>query len=285
MPYYKYIFFLLSFLSFLFTSCNTGSGKIETITYSTQLTDSIRIPKYTRDFNQFIKDSLFHQSVVYSVYAMLNYQPEESFTYPFEYFENRASLRTYTSPDSMLRFYSFSIDYYNSSSTLIQYKDSKGRILTDYFMPVYEGESEVLWQRLPPPNLTEEEEEYYSSRNAGIVNDVHTIVDDRGNKFYLVDFMTPTTTQEVFHDMVALNIVDDTPQKVPLFNTGKKRVDLIDVYLPLWHYDDWMNQDSMFVYNPATRNLYIPHMQDDEFQNEYLIYQFDGVEFKYTGIR
>lgn len=285
MPYYKYIFFLLSFLSFLFTSCDNNSGKMETITYSTQNTSPRSIPKYTKVFKQFIEDSLDHENIVAGVYAMLDYKPKQSFTYPFEYSENRASLRTFTTPDSILRFYSFAIYYYNSSSTLIQYKDSNGRIHTDYFMPSYEEESEVLWRRLPPPHLTEVEEEYYTPQNAGIVGDVYTIVDDRGNKFYLVDFMTPTTAQEVFHDMVALNIVDDTPQKVPLFNTGKKRVDLIDVYLPLWHSDDWMNPDSMFVYNPATRNLYIPHMQDDEFQNEYLIYQFDGVEFKYTGIR
>lgn len=258
---------------------------METITYSTLNSNSIRIPKYTKDFNLFIKDSLCHVGVVDGVYAMLNYKPEESFTYPFEYFENRASLSTYTTPDSMLRFYSFAIDYYNSSSTLIQYKDSKGRILTDYFMPNYEDESEVLWRRIPASHLTEVEEEYYTPNNAGIVDDVYTIVDDRGNKFYLVDFMTPTTAREVFHDMIALNFVDGTPQKVPLFNAGKKRVDLIEVYLPLWHSDDWTNPDSMFVYNPETRNLYIPHMKNEEFQNDYLIYQFDGVEFRYTGIR
>ena len=258
---------------------------MEIITYSSQVVDSIRIPKYTRDFNQFIKDSLFHEGIVGRVYAMLNYKPEETFTYPFEYLENRAALKTYTTPDSMLRFYSFAIDYYNGSSTLIQYKDSKGRILTDYFMPDCADESEVLWRRLPPPHLTEEEEEYYAPQGAGIVGDVYTIVDDRGNKFYLVDFLTPTTARECFHNIVALNFVDGTPQKVPLFNTGKKRVDLINVYLPLWHSDYWTNPDSMFVYNPSTRNLYIPHMQDDEFQNNYLVYQFDGVEFKYTGIR
>lgn len=284
MPYYKYLFLLLIFLSFLFTSCDNDSGKMETITYSTPNTGFRSIPKYTKDFNQFIKDSLGHESVVEGVYAMLNYKPEESFTYPFEYLENSASLRTYTTPDSILRFYSFSIDYYNAS-TLIQYKDSKGKIHTDYFMPDYENESEVLWQRLPPPHLTEMEEEYYTPQNAGIVGDVHSIVDDRGNKFYLVDFMIPTTAREVIHNMIALNFVDGTPQKVPLFNTGKKRVDLINVYLPLWYSDEWTNPDLMFVYNPETRNLYIPHMNNDEFQNNYLIYQFDGVEFRYTGIR
>lgn len=275
---------LLEIISILLTSCNKREDKIEMITYSSPIIDSIRIPKNTKDFNRFIKDSLYHQSITNGVYAMLEYKPEESFTYPFEYFEDRAQLKTITTPDSLMRFYSFSISYINSSSTLIQYKDSNGKIHLGYFAPEMKDESEVLLGRLPIPHLTEEEEEDYISPGGGTVADINTIVDDRGNNFYLVHYIIALTSREAFHYMVALNLINGVPQKVSIFNTGKKRVDVIDTYLEYYHSDSWKNPDSMFVYNTDTKKLYIPHIQDDEFKEEYLIYEFDGVEFKYKGI-
>lgn len=269
----------------LLTSCNNQTDKIEMITFSFSAVDSIRIPKNTEDFNKFIKDSLNYQTIKDGVYSMLEYKPEESFTYPFEYYEDRAALKTFMTPDSLMRFYSFSINYSNSSSTIIQYKDSKGEINLGYFAPEMEDEPEVLLGRIPVPHLTKEEENNYLSPGGGIVSDINTIVDDRGNTFYLIHYIIAPTSRESYNYMVALNMKNGAPQKVPLFNTGRKRVDVIDTYLESYHSDLWQNPDSMFVYNPNTRNLYIPHIQDDEFKDEYLIYQFDGVEFRYKGIR
>lgn len=281
----NYLFVSFGIIATLLTSCNNQDSKIEMITYSSTIADSIRIPKYTKDFNKFIKANLYHQTVANGVYAMLEYKPEESFTYPFEYYEDRAALKTFMTPDSMMRFYSFSINYLNSSSTIIQYKDLKGEINLGYLAPEMEDEPEVLLDRLPLPHLTEEEEEDYSSPGGGIVADINTIVDDRGNTFYLVHYIIALTSRESFNYMVALNLINGVPQKVPLFNTGKKRVDMIETYFEYYHSDMWENSDSLFVYNPDTRNLYIPHIQEDEFKDEYLIYQFDGVEFRYIGIR
>ncbi len=278
-------FILLRIIITLLTSCNNRTDKIEMITFSSSAADSIRIPKNSEDFNKFIKDSLYHQTITNSIFSMLEYKPEESFTYPFEYSENRAELRTFMTPDSLMRFYSFSINYYNSSSTIIQYKNSKGEINLGYFAPEMEDEPEVLLGRLPLPHLTEEKEEDYSSPGGGTVADINTIVDDRGNTFYLIHYIIAPTSQESFNYIVALNLNNGDPQKVPLFNTGKKRIDIIETYLEHYHSEKWENSDSMFVYNPDTRNLYIPHIQDDEFKDEYLIYQFDGVEFRYMGIR
>lgn len=269
----------------LLTSCNNQRDKIEMITFSSSAVDSIRIPKNTKDFNKFIKDSLYYQTITDGVYSMLEYKPEESFIYPFEYYEDRASLKTFMTPDSLIRFYSFSINYYNSSSTIIQYKNSKGEINLGYFAPEMEDEPEVLLGRLPLPHLTEEEEEDYSSPGGGTVVDINTIVDDRGNTFYLIHYIIAPTSRESYNYMVALNMINGAPQKVPLFNTGRKRIDVIDTYLESYHSDLWKNPDSMFVYNHDTRELYIPHIQNDEFKDEYLIYQFDGVEFRYIGIR
>lgn len=267
------------------TSCNNRTDKIEMITFSSSAGDSTRIPKNTEDFNKYIKDSLYYQTITDGVYSMLEYKPEESFTYPFEYHEDRALLKTFMTPDSLMRFYSFSINYYNSSSTIIQYKDSKGEINLGYFAPEMEDEPEVLLGRLPLPHLTEEEEEDYSSPGGGTVVDINTIIDNRGNTFYLVHYIIAPTSRESYNYIVALNMIDGDPQKVPLFNTGKKRVDIIETYLEHYNSEKWENSDSMFVYNPDTRNLYIPHIQDDEFKDEYLIYHFDGVEFRYMGIR
>ncbi len=269
----------------LLTSCNNRTDKIEMITFSSSAVDSIRIPKNTEDFNTFIKDSLYHQTITNSIYSMMEYKPEESFTYPFEYSEDRAELKTFMTPDSLMRFYSFSINYYNSSSTIIQYKNSKGEIKLGYFAPEMEEEPDVLLGRLPLAHLTDDEEDDYLSPGGGIVADINTIVDDRGNTFYLVHYIIAPTSRESFNYMVALNLINGVPQKVPLFNTGKKRVDMIETYFEYYHSDMWENSDSLFVYNPDTRNLYIPHIQDNEFKDEYLIYQFDGVEFKYIGIR
>lgn len=257
---------------------------LEMITYSSPVVDSIQIPKYAKDFNTFIKDSLYHQTITNGIYAMLEYKPEESFKYPFEYFEDRAELKTLMSSDSLMRFYSFSINYLNSSSTLVQYKDSNGKINLGYFAPEMEDEPEVLLSLLPIPHLTEEEEEDYISPGGGTVADINTIVDDRGNNFYLVHYIIAPTSGESFNYIVALNLVNGSPQKVPLFNTGKKRVDVIETYLEYYHSDSWKNSDSMFVYNSEARELYIPHIQDDEFKDEYLVYKFDGVEFRYNGI-
>ncbi len=283
-----YILLSLGIYAVLLTSCSNRSDKtdkIEIITYSSPTTDSIRIPKYSKDFNKFIKDSLYHQTVTNSVYAMLDYKPEESFTYPFEYAENRASLNTYMTSDSTMRFYSFSIDYYDCSSTLIQYKDLNGQIKLDHFAPDMGNEPEVLLSRLPMPHSDEKDEEDYYSKGVGIVTDINTIVDDRGNNIYLVHYVNSSASREAFHYIVALNYINSAPQKVPIFNTGKKHVDMIEVYLEYYHSDSWKNPDLMFVYNPDTRKLYIPHIHDYEFKNEYIIYQFDGVEFKYIGIR
>lgn len=279
------LFLLLGVIMFLLTSCNNQTDKIEMIIFSSSAVDSIRIPKNTEDFNKFIKDSLYYQTITNGVYSMLEYKPEESFTYPFEYFENRAALKTFMTPDSLIRFYSFSINYINSSSTIIQYKGSKGEINVGYFAPEMEGEPEVLWGRLTVPNLTKEDEDDYLSPGRGIVADINTIVDDWGNTFYLVHYIITPTSRESYNYMVALNMNNGTLQKVPLFNTGRKRVDVIDTYLESYHSDLWQNPDSMFVYNHNTRELYIPHIQNEEFKNEYLIYQFDGIEFRYLGIR
>lgn len=269
----------------LLTSCNNRKDNIEMITFSSSAVDSIRIPKNTEDFNKFIKDSLYYLTITDAVYAMLEYKPEESFSYPFEFLEDRAALKTSMTSDSLIRFYSFSIDYVDSSSTIIQYKDAKGEINSGYFAPEMKDEPEVLLGRLPVPHLTEEEEEDYLSPGGGIVADINTIVDGRGNTFYLVHYIVAPTSRESYHYMVALKMINGAPQKVPLFNTGRKRVYVIETYLETYHSDFWKNPDSMFVYNPNTRNLYIPHIQDDEFKDEYLIYQFDGVEFRYMGIR
>lgn len=269
----------------LLTSCNNRTPKIEMIAFSSSAVDSIRIPKNTEDFNQFIKDSLYYQTITDGVYSMLEYKPEESFTYPFEYYEDRAALKTFLTPDSLMRFYSFSINYTNSSSTIIQYKGSKGEINLGYFAPEMEGEPEVLLKRLPVHHLTGEEEEDYLSPGGGIVADINTIVDNRGNTFYLIHYIIAPTSRESYNYVVALNLKNGVPQKVPLFNTRAKRVDMINTYLESYHSDLWKNPDSMFVYNSNTRNLYIPHIQDNEFKDEYLIYHFDGVEFKYMGIR
>lgn len=279
------LFLVFGVIITLLTSCNNQTDKIEMITVSSSGVDSIRIPKNTEDFNKFIKDSLYYQTITDRVYSMLEYMPEESFTYPFEYYEDRAALKTFMTPDSLMRFYSFSINYSNSSSTIIQYKDSKGEINLGYFAPEMEDEPEVLLGRIPVPHLTKEEENNYLSPGGGIVSDINTIVDDRGNTFYLIHYIIAPTSRESYNYMVALNMKNGAPQKVPLFNTGRKRVDVIDTYLESYHSDLWQNPDSMFVYNPNTRNLYIPHIQDDEFKDEYLIYQFDGVEFRYKGIR
>lgn len=272
-------------LIYAMTSCVNHSGRIETFTYSTPPIDSITIPKYTEDFNDFISQCFIPQTIDDVIFAMLQYKPEESFTYPFEYDDDSNWLETITTSDSMIRFYNFHI-YGSPSSTLIQYKGKNGCIVSDYFMLDRENEPDASCQGHSGDHLTEEEENYYNTPlSDGFVADVNTIVDDRGNTFYLVHFISSLYPQESFHYIVALNLVDGKPRQVPLFNTGRKRVGLIENYIVYYHSDTWKKADSMFVFNPETKKLYIPQIRDDKFQDKYLVYQFNGVEFKYMGVR
>lgn len=271
----------------LLVSCGGNNARkadgIKMIEYISSLNDTVSIPRNCKDFNRFIADSLDFFNVVRHLYAMLEYRPEESFAYSFEFSDSRARLSTFVTSDSTMKFYSFDLLPYRNDVTLVQYKNKNG-IHVEFFDPSIEDEKEVLLSYMPGTQLSEEDEESYDN-GRGLVTEVNTVMDDRGHPFYIVHFVSSFIPREVFHNIVALTFVNGRPQKVPLFNTGRKRIMNIETYVVYYRDNTWVNGDLIYSYNEDTKDLYIPLIKDTDFQDKYLIYHFDGVEFKYTGIR
>ena len=250
--------------------------------------ETMGLPKNVSDFNNYIADSLDFNNVVDKVYDMLNYKPEESFNYPFEYFENRAALKIIATSDSIMRLYSFSLPYFDDHKTLIQYKTSTG-LHTDFFTPDWDDGNMVILSTMSPPHFSEdnyEEEEQRLHELVGVyVRDVYTIPNTYGQTIYLIHYIESEQSREATHHIIGITMIDNLPTKIPMFNTGTKRVYDIDTYITYYHSDNWVNGDKIYQYDEKNKTLYIPLIEDDEFQDKYLIYKFDGLEFKYSGIK
>lgn len=288
-----------SFMLHFIVSCNAPNNKsdgkslidkndgiMEMIEYVTSRNDTIMIPRNVADYNRFLADSVSIYNCDRYLFAMLESKPKESFEYAFD---NRFDddlystiyLDTNMSSDSLVRIYSLNISRWGHH-IFIQYKN-KNNIHMDY-LDAWLDEKELLRSLIDMTHLSEEERYAVDGYNGGI-RYLYTIVDNQGQSLYLANVYQSAMPRESAEEIIAFRIKDGRPQKVPLFNTGKKRVCDIDAYLEFYHSDEWHNADSIFVYNDKTRDLYIPLIEEYEFQDKYLIYHFDGTEFKYSGIR
>lgn len=254
-----FIGFIISLLLFpTLSSCTEkGSSDKDNI----EMDDAVGLPKNVSDFNRYISDSLDYNNVVDKVYEMLNYKPEESFRYPFEYAENRASLKTITTPDSLMRFYSFSLPYFDDDITLIQYRNFSG-LHSDFLRP----DDDV--------------------KDFGVfVSDVYTLRNDFEQTVYLIHCIGSDVPNEANHRIIGVTMTDEGLTEIPIFNTGTKRLYEIASFIVYYHSDKWANGDKIYRYDEKDQTLYIPLIEDDEFQDKFLIYKFNGLEFKYSGIR
>lgn len=262
-------------LVLLFASCHDGND-IKMIDFN-----GVKIPANVSDFNKYIKDSLYHGNVVECVRAMLEYKPEDSFEYPFEYSENKANLNILETDDKKIRFYSFTLPYEVDDITLVQYKSESG-LHTDIFNPWVDDSDEVIASKLPQPKNEEERYGY----GCCVVRDIHSLRGKNDNQMYLVHSILSPCPREVNHAISVIEFRNGHLKKTPVFYTGKKHQMSINTYMMCYDSDKWKRPDSIYCFNPQTNNLYIPLTdKDDEFMNKYFIYHFDGIEFRYEDIR
>lgn len=254
--------FGIVFILLIYLSCTSNEkmkdDNIEMIEYVTSKNDTIMIPRNIEDYNRFIDDSLDDYNTADYLFAMLESKPEEGFIYTFDDEKYDVSLKTIMAPDSTMKFYCINRPYRRGYNILIQYKNHTGIHLDTFDEGLYSG---------------------------GVYN-IYYVRDIKGNIFYLVDSYGKVASLEESRKVIALTFKEGKPQKTPLFNTGKKRLFSIDTYLEYYHTDRNTKIDSINVYNEQTRNLYIPLLDKyGDFHDKFIIYHFDGTEFKYSGIR
>lgn len=287
-----------SFLFPFYMSCNAPSqnsddktvtdendSTMEMMEYVTSKKDTIMIPRNVADYNRFLADSLeYRDNIVTELCAMLESKPEESFVYSFGN-SDRVIVNTKMSSDSIMRFYVLNNAIYKLNDIIVQYKNSKG-IHTDLFMSIALDNDECVGINDVLYSYINDIGEGYGTGCSARIDNIHTIHDDNGCTYYLVIFIWGYGSWDRTYDAELLRMNDGRPKMVPLFNTGKKHIGGINTYMAFNDNEPWREEDSIYVYNEKTKDLYIPLLSYSQTKGKkYIIYHFDGTEFKYSGIR
>lgn len=285
---------LLSIFLTLCASCKKSSSKVDAgydmveVNYSLVslvdfYPDPIINPRYipanVENYNQFLKDSVDIYNALDYLYPMLRYKPEETFDYSFDCTDLKIHLTIDKTPDNKLKFYKYQERLV--PTTLIQYKDSVGKVHVDIFNPQYKTGQEVLasYQRR---NARREKD--CPGISSGITTSVDEIETADGNTIYLTVQNNPTgVAREKDVYVTTMGYVDGRPQKINIFENEDSIFSSINVYLETYHSDQWKTHDRLFKYEPNDQKLYIPLIEDDEFNDKYIVYQFNGRNFVKQG--
>lgn len=293
--YYTYVIFLLLSLILSFVSCKMTNVKDNTVGYNMKevnyslvslvdffpdpIIDPRYIPADVENYNQFLKDSVDIYNALDYLYPMLRYKPEETFDYNFDCTDLKIHLTIDKTPDNKLKFYKYQERLV--PTTLIQYKDSVGKVHVDIFNPQYKTGHEVLasYQRR---NARREED--CPGISSGTTISVDEIKTSDGVTIYLIVQYAPTgVAREKDVYVTTMGYVDGRPQKITIFENEDSIFSSINVYLETYHSDQWKTHDKLFKYEPNDQKLYIPLIEDDEFNDKYIVYQFNGRRFVKQG--
>lgn len=240
------------------------------------------IPADVENYNQFLKDSVNICNALDYLYPMLRFKPQETFDYNFDCSKYKFHLGIEKTSDNRLKFYRHDLKLL--STTLIQYKDSCGKVHVDIFNPQYRKGQEVLasFQRR---NARSQED--CPEISSGLTCEVNEIKCANGETIYLTIQYSPTgVTREKDVYVSTIGYVVDRPQKLNLFEDGDSIFSTINVYLELYHSDRWKTDDMLFKYYPESKELYVPIIEEgDEFGDRYIVYKFDGNFFRKDDIR
>lgn len=285
---------LLSIFLTLCASCKKSSSKVDAgydmvevnyplVSLVDYFPDPIIDPRYipakVENYNQFLKDSVDIYNALDYLYPMLRYKSEETFDYPFDCADLKIHLTIEKTPDNKLKFYKYQERLV--PTTLIQYKDSVGKVQVDIFNPQYKTGQEVLasYQR---HNARREED--CPGISSGSTISVDEITTSDGVTIYLTVQYAPTgVAREKDVYVTTMGYVDGRPQKINIFENEDSIFSSINVYLETYHSDQWKTHDKLFKYEPNDQKLYIPLIEDDEFNDKYIVYQFNGRRFVKQG--
>lgn len=170
------------------------------------------------------------------------------------------------SPDGQVRVYSWVSGGGTSPSwtTYTQYRDSSGKVRCISGMPIW-GEAD-----------------FYT------ITDI-LVADNLGEKpIYFFEFYGKASSWEGYTTLYSSVMQADTFAIGPDFRTGTEVHDAvgIDYNIPSWYFrtngEGW---EWMHSYYPEEKQLYIPETDELELTNRYRVYEFDGKQFQFIGIK
>lgn len=116
---------------------------------------------------------------------------------------------------------------------------------------------------------------------------VHAIHKNDGSTYYLVSCSAKTSSAFTDEWLEAYRIVGDSIWEVNITDGDRKRDEYgfhISYDIPGWYFaTNGEGYDWIFEYDPATQNLYVPLVDDEEILDRYDVWHFNGDRFVHTG--